>query len=92
MGEESAESCSTAPPPELDVSRTPCSPSLQRGPFNQLQQQKQGFSGSVVKNPPDDAEDAGSTPGMGRFPWRRKWKSTLVFLPGKPNGQRSLVG
>ena len=24
--------------------------------------------------------------------WRRKWKATLIFLPGKPHGQRSLVG
>ena len=23
--------------------------------------------------------------------WRRKWQTTLVFLPGKPHGQRSLV-
>ena len=26
------------------------------------------------------------------FPWRRKWHPTPVFLPGKPHGQRSLVG
>ena len=24
--------------------------------------------------------------------WRRKWKPTPVFLPGKSHGQRSLVG
>ena len=24
--------------------------------------------------------------------WRRKWQPTPVFLPGKPHGQRSLVG
>ena len=24
--------------------------------------------------------------------WRRKWEATLIFLPGKPHGQRSLVG
>ena len=29
---------------------------------------------------------------MGKIPWRRKWQHTLVFLPGKPNGQRSLTG
>ena len=28
----------------------------------------------------------------GLIPWRRKWHSTPVFLPGKPHGQRSLVG
>ena len=31
-------------------------------------------------------------PGSGRFPWRRKWLSSLVFLPGESHGQRSLVG
>ena len=25
-------------------------------------------------------------------PWRRKWQSTPVLLPGKSHGQRSLVG
>ena len=29
---------------------------------------------------------------VGKIPWRRKWKFTPVFLPGKPQGQRSLVG
>jgi len=27
-----------------------------------------------------------------KIPWRREWLPTLVFLPGKPHGQRSLVG
>ena len=27
-----------------------------------------------------------------KIPWRRKWQPTPVFLPGKPHGQRSLVG
>ena len=38
----------------------------------------------VVKNQPanaGDRRDAGSIPGMGRFPWRRKWQPTPVFLP-----------
>ena len=26
------------------------------------------------------------------MPWRRKWKPTPVSLPGKPHGQKSLVG
>ena len=26
------------------------------------------------------------------FSWRKKWQPTLVFLPGKPQGQRSLEG
>ena len=29
---------------------------------------------------------------VGKTPWRRKWQPTLVFWPGKPHGQRSLVG
>ena len=34
----------------------------------------------------------GFDPGVGKIPWRRKWQPTLVFLPGKSHGQRSLVG
>ena len=29
---------------------------------------------------------------VGKIPWRRKWQPTLVFLPEKSHGQRSLVG
>ena len=31
-------------------------------------------------------------PWIGKIPWRRKWKPTPVFLPGKFHGQRSLEG
>ena len=31
-------------------------------------------------------------PWVRKIPWRRKWKPTLVFLPGKSHGQRSLAG
>ena len=31
-------------------------------------------------------------PGVRKMPWRRKWKPTPVFLPGKSHGQRSLEG
>ena len=55
-----------------------------------------GFpGGSALKNLPASAEDAGNTgsiPGSGRFPWRRKWQPTPVFLSGKPSGWRSLMG
>ena len=27
-----------------------------------------------------------------KIPWRRKWEPTLVFLPGKSNGWKSLAG
>ena len=29
---------------------------------------------------------------VGKVPWSRKWQPTLVFLPGKSHGQRSLAG
>ena len=29
---------------------------------------------------------------VGKIPWSRKWQHTLVFLPGKFHGQRSLAG
>ena len=38
-----------------------------------------------------DTEDAGSIPWLGRFPWRREWQLTPVFLLGKFHGQRRLV-
>jgi len=34
----------------------------------------------------------GFDPWDGRVPWRRKWQSTPVFLPGKSHGQRNLMG
>ena len=49
----------------------------------------------MLKNPPVNAGDvrnAGSIPRSGRFPWKKKWQPTPVFLPGECHGQRSLVG
>ena len=34
----------------------------------------------------------GFDPWVGKIPWRRKWQSTPVLLPGKFHEQRSLVG
>ena len=48
--------------------------------------------GPAVKSPPANGGDADSIPGSGRFPWRREWEPTLVFLPGISHGQRSLAG
>ena len=31
-------------------------------------------------------------PWVQKIPWRRKWQPTLIVLPGKSHGQRSLVG
>ena len=35
---------------------------------------------------------SGFDPWVGKMPWRRKWQSTPVFLPGKTHEQRNLVG
>ena len=34
----------------------------------------------------------GFDPWVRKIPRRRKWQPTLVFLPGKSHGQRSLAG
>ena len=47
---------------------------------------------SVSKESACSAGDPGSIPGWGRFPWRRKWQPTPVFLPGESHGWRSLAG
>ena len=39
--------------------------------------------GSVSKESACCAGDLGLSPGLGRFPWRRTWQSTLAFLPGE---------
>ena len=46
----------------------------------------------VVKNPPANAGDVGLVSGSGRFPWRRAWQPTPVFLPGESHGQGRLAG
>ena len=64
-----------------------------QGTFNICKIRNPG--GTVEKNMPanaGDTRDAVSIPGWGRFPWKRKWQPTLVFLPGKSHGQRSLTG
>ena len=55
---------------------------------------KLGFPGGShgKKNQPANAGDVGSIPGLGRFPWKRKWLPTPIFLPGESHGQRSLAG
>ena len=43
----------------------------------------------VVKNLPDNADDAGDVgliPGLERLPWMRAWQPTAVFLPGRTPG------
>ena len=48
--------------------------------------------GSDGKQSACNAGDLGSIPGLGRFPWRREWQPTPVFLCGEFHGLRSLVG
>ena len=52
-----------------------------------------GFpDGSDTKESACNAGDLGSTPWLGRFPWRRVQLLTPVFLPGESHGQSSQVG
>ena len=48
----------------------------------------------VVKNLPPSAGNArrGFSSRVRKILWRSKWQPTLVFLPGKSHGQRSLAG
>ena len=48
--------------------------------------------GTGVKNPCLQCGRDGFDPWVGKIPWRRKCQPTLVFLPAKSYGQRSLVG
>ena len=54
------------------------------------------FPGGVTGNESacnaQDSRDMGSIPESRRFPWRRAWQPTPVFLLGESHGQRSLVG
>ena len=47
----------------------------------------------VNKSPANkgNIRDMGLIPGSGRFPWRKAWQPTPVFLPGESHGQRSLA-
>ena len=50
-----------------------------------------GFpGGSMVKNLPENAGDAGFW--ARKSPLKRQWQPTPVFLPGKFHGQRNLTG
>ena len=51
-----------------------------------------GFPGSSdCKESIFNAGNLGLISGWGRFPWRREWVPTLVFLPRELHGQRSLA-
>ena len=44
----------------------------------------------TVKNLPANAGDVGLIPGLGRFPQRREWLPTPVFLPREFHGQKTV--
>ena len=48
--------------------------------------------GSVVKTIHLTSRRCGFHPWVKKIPWRRKWQSTPVFLPGEFHRQRSLEG
>ena len=47
--------------------------------------------GSVGKESACNARDV-FDPWIRKIPWRRKWRSTLIFLPGESHGQGKLDG
>ena len=52
-----------------------------------------GFpGGSVVKKSACQCRSCRFDPWVRNIPWRRKWQSTPVFLPGKSHGQSSIAG
>ena len=51
-----------------------------------------GASGKELPANSGGVRDAGSILGWGRFPWRREWQPTPVFLPGGSCGQWRLAG
>ena len=46
----------------------------------------------VAKETTFQCKRLGFDPWTGKMPWKRKWQPTLVFLPGKSHGKRTLAG
>ena len=52
-----------------------------------------GFPGWLSgKEPTCQCRRQGFNPWVRKIPWRRKWQPIPVFLPGKSQGQKGLVG
>ena len=65
-----------------------CERAIERG-------QTEGWRGKdtqVHKEKGREQADPWFNPWVGKIPWRRKWLSTPVFLPGEPHGQGNLAG
>ena len=43
----------------------------------------------MVKNPPNNAGDANSIPGVGKIPWKRKWQPSPGFFLENPLDKES---
>ena len=55
-------------------------------------EQRRGFLVAQMVNNLPPVPDPGFDLWARKNPWKRKWKPTPLFLPGKSHGQRSLVG
>ena len=65
---------------------------MMKKPFWGRELDKLGFpGGSALMNLPANAGDVEFHLWVRKIPWRRKWLPTLIFLPGKSHGQRSLA-
>ena len=61
--------------------------------FGQSLTETWGFpGGSEDKESACQCRRHGFDPWVGKFPGRRAWQFTPVFLPGESHGQRSLAG
>ena len=49
-------------------------------------------SGSDDKESASEAGRPGFDRWVQKIPWKRKWQSTPVLLPGKSGGQKSMAG
>ena len=51
-----------------------------------------GFPGVSGRRICQQCRRPGYNPWVRKFPWRREWQPTPVFLPGEVHGEMSLVG
>ena len=65
-------------------------PRLHRWPSSRPPPQHESWDG-VFTQEACNAGDPGSSPGLGRIPWRREWQPIPVFLPEEFHGLRSQV-
>ena len=59
--------------------------------LKQLKSRQASMVAQTVKNLPA-MQETGFHPWVGKMPWRRKWQSIPIFMPGKSQRQRNLAG